>query len=394
MNIILKDRVNLHWWGNQILLVYNLSDYYILTDEEKYLIEKLQKSNDIETVTQLISKETDLLQNVVKNFIDIFLGNYSNFFSISSISSLITISGQKDMYYPLEMHISLTNKCMQQCIHCYKSANKNGVFIHYKHLITFLDRMQGYTPYLSLSGGEPTLHPNFSDIIDRYNNIYNISIMTSGYKIPHSLYTSFLKAKRGISLSIYSSNSNIHDSFANTKYSYDEIMHTIFYSLKLNIPVSVSTLLTNNNSSDIIKLINDLSNIGIKNISIGSIAPLGRAIDNSIKALNSIPIELIHFIKTHENINILVDICNKKVEYVDQKYLSPFKCFAGSLIWSIYETGEIQPCAIKSYNELKLGQIDNFDDYILSDRTSYIKRISQMPLIKRLNLPNIYCPFN
>lgn len=139
----------------------------------------------------------------VENFINIFMENFADYFYFAheETSQMICISGKKLAYYPLEIHISLTNRCIERCKHCYKSASASGVYVDFNILSAFLDRMSGYVPYLCLSGGEPTLHPDFSKIMDRYSSVYNICVLTFGVRIVPLLGV-IAKASRGMVVSI------------------------------------------------------------------------------------------------------------------------------------------------------------------------------------------------
>lgn len=60
--------------------------------------------------------------------------------------------------------ISITNRCDRGCDFCYRDAKPNGIFMsldNYKKVLTELPN----TFQLALGGGEPTLHPDFIEIL-------------------------------------------------------------------------------------------------------------------------------------------------------------------------------------------------------------------------------------
>lgn len=83
---------------------------------------------------------------------------------------------------------------------------------------------------------------------------------------------------------------------------------------------------------------------------------------------------------------------NRKLRKGISQVTNPFKCGAGSLYWSVYENGEIHPCGVCSCPELMMGTIFDFDGTILVDRSAYVSKIKNLPVIKHVNQSN--CPFD
>ena len=395
MRIAKYNNIDLHWWGSDLLLIRNIGEYYIFEEEEAFFVEHLCKTNDVADLVYNITHELDVDSVTVENFINIFMENFADYFYFTheEVSQMICISGKKLAYYPLEIHISLTNKCIQRCKHCYKSASSSGVYIDFNTLSAFLDRMNGYVPYLCLSGGEPTLHPDFSKIMDRYSSAYNICVLTSGVRIVPLLGV-IAKAKRGMVVSIYSSIPKIHDEFAGYNGSYAEVMKSINAATAEDIPVGVTTLISRDNFDDIEDLVELMVQKGIKIITIGEITPIGRAKENNLEVLESIPDDLqekLLRLKTkHNSVEILSDaVCeNATLPF------SPLKCSAGTLSWSINEYGQVHPCGVCSVEELSLGLIDSFDESILTNRISYIEKVNKVYLVKHMQETGAMCPFH
>lgn len=248
-------------------------------------------------------------------------------------------------------------------------------------------------PYLCLSGGEPTLHPDFSRIMDKYSPLYSICVLTSGVRIAPLLGV-IGKAERGMVVSIYSSIPSVHDEFTGYKGSYTEVMKCLDAAIAEGVPVGVTTLLSRDNFDDIQELVDLIVQKGVNIITIGEITPIGRAKENNLEVLGTIPDDLrerLLCLKAKYNIvEILSDaVCENVI-----LPLSPLKCSAGTLSWSINEYGQIQPCGVRSVDELSLGLIAPFDESILVNRTSYIEKVNKLPLVKHMKENGTMCPFN
>lgn len=395
MRIAKYDNVDLHWWGHHLLLIRNLNEYYIFEEEEVFFVEHLCKTNVVAEVFCDIARELEVDSALIESFINVFLENFSDYFYLAQdeITQSLCISGKKLAYYPLEIHISLTDRCIQKCKHCYKSASSCGKDVDFKDLCDFLDRMIGYVPYLCLSGGEPTLHPDFIRIMEKYSTFYNVCVLTSGVRIS-PLLDVIAKADRGMVVSLYSSIPAIHDEFAGYIGSYNEIMKSLNIALANGIHTAVTTLLSRNNFDDIADLVEMIVPKGIKTITIGKITSVGRAKENDLEVLNIIPDDLrekLLCLKKKYNIIKIPD--NETCENILLPF-SPLKCSAGTLSWSINEHGQIHPCGVCSMEGLSLGLIAPFDETILTDRTSYIERVKNLPLVKNMERFKVRCPFD
>ncbi len=374
MNIIDKyNGVDLHWWGNNVILINNLRDMYVLSAEETFLVECMSITNDVDELKSILGEKLCIEKEYIEKFIEIFMCNFKEYFFYNTNIKKLYISGEKGAYYPLELHVSLTNICIQKCKHCYKSANENGVFIDYNQLIDFLDSMREFVPYLTLSGGEPTLHPAFSKLMDRYSDTYNTCVLTSGVNFNDGIWESVKKAKRGMVVSIYSANAERHDIFADKKDSFNSIMKTIDNAKKLGISIGVSTMITEDNENDIDALIELLKNKNINNITVGKISNLGRAQKENLVKNDVLPQEMEIILerlkKKHSQIDIMESESSCEIPY------AVLKCMAGTLVWSVYEDGQIHPCGMCKNEKMKIGEIDNFNKDIIYNRESYIKEI-------------------
>ncbi len=383
MYIVSKKGIDIHWWGNSLLVIDHLTDFYTLAPEETLLLKYFSVSNDIDKTIETMANDLEIEKSDIAIFIEIFLENFSSFFQKVSSSNVekINLTGKEGLFYPLELHVSLTNACSHHCIHCYKSAQRNGTYIDITALKNFLDKMCGYVPYLTLSGGEPTLHPHFVELLKEYRDKFYISVLTSGYNIDALILDSLKGAQLGVTVSIYSYDAIKHDAFTGIKGSFQSILGFLVAAMERNIPVNVSTILTNDNREDVQRLIAYLEKTGVRSISVGRIAPLGRASKGQLYSTSPDRNNFIAQVTELANKYTSVEIWPEDTQ-ISQENAGAFRCPAGTFIWAICENGEIQPCAVCPKPELKISDIDCFDDAILYDRSAYEKRISKMPYMQ------------
>lgn len=234
------------------------------------------------------------------------------------------------------------------------------------------------------------MYPYVENILEQFGEKYEICVMTSGYNITSSQIYYLRNASRGVYISVYSSKPEIHDKFVQTRNSYNRIFDNIKKLHLQNISVGVSTLLKEENSEDIIELIETLIQMGVDKVSLGIISNIGRARDNNLKNQNDNKIfEQMRIIK--QQFKDIVTLQEDGIG-IKKRILSPFKCMAGSLLWCVYENGEIYPCGMCKNEKLLMGNINDYRTCI-DDITIYYNKISNLPMIRKLESDKYVCPF-
>ena len=64
------------------------------------------------------------------------------------------------------IHIDITNACRFSCSNCYKFVGHfaEPYFMDVETFKRAVDSLEGYQGYITITGGEPTLHPDFEEI--------------------------------------------------------------------------------------------------------------------------------------------------------------------------------------------------------------------------------------
>ncbi|HCQ89739.1 MAG TPA: hypothetical protein DIU45_08360, partial [Clostridium sp.] len=186
-------------------------------------------------------------------------------------------TGEKGIKMPLNLIISLTNKCNLKCIHCFKSCSSSEkAFIDYSNLINLLSHFKGKVRSLQLTGGEPLLHDNFYQILDFSKKNFSTMITTTGTLINDKNIEKFVGVN-SIQLSLYSNYEKKHDEFTTLAGSHKKTVQAVKLLNKFNINSVVGTILTKNTINDIEDFIKFSIDIGVKNLRFGTLSLLGRA---------------------------------------------------------------------------------------------------------------------
>lgn len=86
---------------------------------------------------------------------------------------------------PELIDIKLTDYCPYECTFCYQGSTKEGQHVNKENFKGIVDQLYKYGVFeIALGGGEPTLHPDFDEIIDYINKkniVVNITTRNSAW---------------------------------------------------------------------------------------------------------------------------------------------------------------------------------------------------------------------
>jgi radical SAM protein with 4Fe4S-binding SPASM domain len=142
-----------------------------------------------------------------------------------------------------QFQIELTSRCNERCVHCY---------IPHENKIGDIDPMLFYNTLeqcrdmgilaITFSGGEPMLHPNFIEFLQKAKE-YDFSInILSNLTLLNDEIIAEMKANRlsSVQVSLYSMDSDIHDSITQHPGSFQKTRDAILTLIKNDIPLQIS----------------------------------------------------------------------------------------------------------------------------------------------------------
>lgn len=156
---------------------------------------------------------------------------------------------------PLTATIELTSKCNWRCKHCYLTDNtlelpENVIF----ELIDELREMGVYE--LKLSGGEPTIRSDLSDIIAYARKKYmSVILLTNMSFLSEELFAIIKKyGLQRVETTLFSMNPQIHDSFVGVPNAFSNTMDNLLRLKELNVDILVKTWAISSNINDLEKM--------------------------------------------------------------------------------------------------------------------------------------------
>ena len=150
---------------------------------------------------------------------------------------------------PLEIHIDLTSACNEQCVHCYyvDHQNRHMPFEMVDKVLREFRAAQGISVYLS--GGECLLHPDFDRICRLCKSLdLNIIVMSNLTLCSESRIALLREVDpQFINVSLYSMDSNVHDSITRVPGSWRKTMDAFLACEKAGLHLRIASPLLREN---------------------------------------------------------------------------------------------------------------------------------------------------
>lgn len=306
--------------------------------------------------------------------------------------------------YPLiGLHIEITFACNERCVHCYlpNTTKDAGSFMHpdlFYRLIDEFVELGGNK--VTLSGGEPMLHPDFKDFVKYCNEKgLEISIFSNLLLCDDSL-VDYLKSVKidTVQTSVYSLDHHIHDSITKVRGSLTRTLSAIdrLKSAGINISISSPIMKLNESGAEQIILYAQKNNFRLrldpmilaKSDGDTGFVDTGRL---SIEQHGNFLKRLMNFDSDYVRENLLeidFDSENKLINNTEA-YLNGHICSAGIDHLCISSKGVVYPCA--GWESFSVGNIaaENLSDiWFNSQELNRIREVNK----RSKHLDCLVCP--
>jgi organic radical activating enzyme len=198
--------------------------------------------------------------------------------------------------------IGITNLCNLNCIHCLRDKLEAKVSIEIDLFKKIIDRIADLgIERVSLTGGEPSLHPNFSELLTYLaEKEVEFNFVTNGWAFKERVLPIFLepavkKYLEGICFSIDGASAETHDALRR-KGSFSEVIKAANLCRLKGIPISIKTVVTNINKKELMELALLGASLKTTKHQFIAITPTPRAIEEGIVPRSSEMKEIFSFI--------------------------------------------------------------------------------------------------
>ncbi len=196
---------------------------------------------------------------------------------------------------------NFTNMCNLRCRHCYQRADKplpDELSLREKlRVVDELDRAG--VAMVALSGGEPTIHPDFLTIIHELSRrgIYT-GVATNGWRFADiDFLAKAVKAGLNyVEVSVDSAKPHRHDWFRGVNGAWERAVKALENAVKLGVNHAMAVTVTKMNVDEVEDILDLAESIGVKRVVFFNFIPVGRG--EEIVNLDLDPLEREEFLRT------------------------------------------------------------------------------------------------
>ena len=257
------------------------------------------------------------------------------------------------------VYCEITSKCNFSCVHCYNDSKKTGQDLPFEvltELITSLKELD--VPYIIFSGGEPTFHNKFRELVLLANeNDIQLDLVTNASRL--ILYEDVLSKVGHLQISLDGATSTSND-IIRGKGSFDRVIEQIkLLGDSIKNRIILKMVINANNYNEIVDYVDLAVQLKIPRVSFGWLNDLGRAQGNSNLILaDSDKLKIIKTINDQRmmrrNIEVLPLGTTEKCPYVSAIDDDEVK-----MSLRIDSKGDVYPCQLISCSQFSLGNIHN-----------------------------------
>lgn len=168
--------------------------------------------------------------------------------------SLLSEMNQKalDLGVPLSVHLDLTYRCNERCVHCYLDHDDHGEMTTGEVFDLLAQLADAQVFFLTLSGGEVLMRRDFFAIVEKARQLlFNVKVKTNGVMIRESEAARLRElGVEQVQISVYSHRPEIHDSITKLPGSLDRTVRAIRFLKSQGLKVSISNVVMNANFAD------------------------------------------------------------------------------------------------------------------------------------------------
>lgn len=295
---------------------------------------------------------------------------------IRMIHSVYLKNGVIQLPYPLFVTWDITNLCNLSCKFCSASASHTNHRIHCPDAMVIAEKIvDSGAVYVSLRGGEPSLVYELPQVVAFFleEGLF-VEIVTNGSYIDDAFFEvigSFEVSRLRIKISCDSCNAQRND-FVRGRNSHQYATAAMRVCQKKHVHFRVQMVVCSVNKQDIIPTYHMADSMGATSFGTILVIPSGRATATNLRVeLDDEIIDQLLYIKKYQNHAVLekIGLGMQAIHYFkhllemqpvteeESEHLRAMKCNGCKTRIYVDEVGDVYPCELLRYPEMKLGNI-------------------------------------
>jgi radical SAM protein with 4Fe4S-binding SPASM domain len=187
--------------------------------------------------------------------------------------------GADELPSPYRMDLALTYDCQNNCAHCY-NEDRTSDPLSKEQWLKVLERLWDIgIPHVVFTGGEPTEVSFLRDLIDRSEELGQITgLISNGRNLARMGYLKEL-VETGldhVQITVLSHRESLHDRLVGSKGAWKETISGLRAALDEDIYVNTNTTIMRSTIEDVEETMRYLADLGVRNIAFNSIIRSGK----------------------------------------------------------------------------------------------------------------------
>jgi radical SAM protein with 4Fe4S-binding SPASM domain len=249
-----------------------------------------------------------------------------------------------DLGVPLSVHLDITYRCNERCIHCYLDHDDLGE-MSTDEIRNVLDQLaDAGVFFLALSGGEVLMRRDFFTIVEHARRRqFNVKVKTNGVMIRE------VEARRmrelgveQVQISVYSHRPEVHDRITRLPGSLRRTIEAVRFLKTQGLKVSIANVLMTANLADNSGVIALAKELGVSYTLDPTITPKIDG-DTSVLGLRAPGSELKQVFQNEELVGNVQEFCAPPPG-ADEDVLEGYPCSAGHTSCYVSPYGDVFPC--------------------------------------------------
>lgn len=260
--------------------------------------------------------------------------------------SLVSEVSQKafDLGVPLAVHLDVTYRCNERCVHCYLDHDDHGEMTT-AEIKGVLDQLaEAGVFFLTVSGGEVFLRRDFFELVEHARRLlFNVKIKTNAVMIGEKEAQRLRElAVDGVQISVYSHRPEVHDAITKLPHSFERSMKAIRFLRDQGVNVTIANVLMTTNLTDQYQLQKLAAEMGVHYTVDPTITPM---MDGSTSVLSlRIPGEQLQEVFRNPALVPNMEEFCAPPKPVTNDDLEGYSCSAGHSFCYISPYGDVFPC--------------------------------------------------
>jgi radical SAM protein with 4Fe4S-binding SPASM domain len=188
---------------------------------------------------------------------------------------------QKEISAPYRMDLAITYRCNNKCLHCYAGGPRETKELTTEEWHKVMHKLLKLgIPHVVFTGGEPTLRDDLPKLVAYTQEIGLVSgLVTNGRRLrDESYFNSLVDAGLDhVQVTVESHDPKVHDKITGVDGSWEETVQGLKNAIASPIYTLSNTTLNKYNVRDILKTIDFLSSLGLKQFACNSLIYSGKA---------------------------------------------------------------------------------------------------------------------